>query len=236
MDVWLPSVLAPRLAFSTAIESVYGRLGKSESILASAAAHHRLVWIHPFLDGNGRVARLMSHAMLLEALDTGAVWSVARGMARNVEEYKTLLANCDLPRRNDLDGRGNLSEEALAEFTQFFLTICVDQVEFMEGLMQPERLRARILLWAEEEIRLVLLPQKSGSILEAVLYRGEIPRGEADTIVGTGERQARRIVSALERRGILESESPRGPLRLTFPAALGHRWMPGLFPEKVGDR
>jgi Fic family protein len=194
------------------------------------------VWIHPFLDGNGRVARLMSHAMLLEALDTGAVWSVARGMARNVEEYKTLLANCDLPRRNDLDGRGNLSEEALAEFTQFFLTICVDQVEFMEGLMQPERLRARILLWAEEEIRLGLLPQKSGSILEAVLYRGEIPRGEADTIVGTGERQARRIVSALERRGILESESPRGPLRLTFPAALGHRWMPGLFPEKVGDR
>jgi len=222
--------------FLDRFEAVYGRLGKSESILASAAAHHRLVWIHPFLDGNGRVARLMSHAMLLEALDTGAVWSVARGMARNVEEYKTLLANCDLPRRNDLDGRGNLSEEALAEFTQFFLTICVDQVEFMEGLMQPERLRARILLWAEEEIRLGLLPQKSGSILEAVLYRGELPRGEADTIVGTGERQARRIVSALERRGVLESESPRGPLRLTFPAALGHRWMPGLFPEKVGDR
>jgi Fic family protein len=222
--------------FLDRFEAVYGRLGKSESILASAAAHHRLVWIHPFLDGNGRVARLMSHAMLLEALDTGAVWSVARGMARNVEEYKTLLANCDLPRRNDLDGRGNLSEEALAEFTQFFLTICVDQVEFMEGLMQPERLRARILLWAEEEIRLGLLPQKSGSILEAVLYRGEIPRGETDTIVGTGERQARRIVSALERRGVLESESPRGPLRLTFPAALGHRWMPGLFPEKVGDR
>ena len=31
-------------------------------------------WIHPFIDGNG-VARLMSHARLLDTLDTGAVWS-----------------------------------------------------------------------------------------------------------------------------------------------------------------
>ena len=215
-------------------EQVYGNIGKSESILATAAAHHRLLWVHPFLDGNGRVARLMSHAMLLGTLDTGAVWSVARGLARNVHEYKTLLANCDLPRRNDLDGRGNLGEEALAEFTRFFLTVCIDQVNFMEGLMQPDRLRTRILLWAEEEIRLGLLPPKSGAILGAILYRGELPRGEADTIVGTGERQARRIVSALIEHGVLESETPRGPLRLTFPAALGHRWMPGLFPEKVG--
>jgi Fic family protein len=222
--------------FLERFEEVYRSLGKTESILAAAAAHHRLVWIHPFLDGNGRVARLMSHAMLLEILDTGSVWSVARGLARNVEEYKTRLANCDMARRNDLDGRGNLSEEALAEFSRFFLTVCIDQVAFMEGLMQPERLRVRILLWAEEEIRLGLLPRKSGSILEAILYRGELPRGEAETVAGTGERQARRIVSALEKRGVLESESPRAPLRLTFPAALGYRWMPGLFPEKIGDQ
>ena len=182
---------------------------------------------------NGRVARLMSHSMLLELLDTGAVWSVARGLARNVEEYKTHLANCDLTRRNDLDGRGTLSEEALTEFTRFFLSVCIDQVTFMENLVQPHRLRTRILLWAEEEIRLGSLPRKSGSILEAVLYRGELPRGDATTVVGTGERQARRIVSALVDKGVLVSESPRAPLRLTFPAALASRWMPGLFPEKA---
>jgi hypothetical protein len=77
---------------------------------------------------------------------TGAVWSIARGLARNVDAYKGHLAACDLPRRNDLDGRGNLSEEKLAEFTKFFLTICIDQVAFMENLMQPDQLRARILL------------------------------------------------------------------------------------------
>jgi hypothetical protein len=120
-----------------------------------------LAWMHPFLDGNGRVVRLMSHATMLETLDTGALWSVARGLARNVDAYKMHLANCDQKRRNDLDGRGTLSEEALAEFTRFFLTICVDQVEFMENLIQPDRLRARILLWAEEEIRVKSLPAKS---------------------------------------------------------------------------
>jgi Fic family protein len=219
--------------FLERFENVYGRLGKTETIIGSAAAHHRLLWMHPFLDGNGRVARLMSHAVLLDTLDTGAVWSVARGLARNVQQYKQLLANCDQTRRNDLDGRGTLSEEALAEFTQFFLTVCIDQVTFMESLVQPDRLRARILLWAEEEIRLGHLPPKSGSILEAVLYRGELPRGDAEAIVGTGARQARRIVSALVEFGVLESDSPRAPLRLTFPATLAQRWMPGLFPEKA---
>jgi Fic family protein len=214
-------------------EEVYGRLGKTETILATAAAHHRLAWIHPFLDGNGRVARLMSHATLLEALDTGAVWSIARGLARNVNAYKGHLAACDLTRRNDFDGRGNLSEENLAEFTRFFLTTCIDQVAFMEGLMQPQQLRARILLWAEEEIRLDRLPPKSGAILEALLYRGELPRADTAGIVGTGERQARRVVSALIERGVLLSDSSRAPLRLAFPATLASRWMPGLFPERL---
>jgi Fic family protein len=222
------------LRFLKRFEEAYSRLGKAETILATAAAHHRLAWIHPFLDGNGRVARLMSHATLLEALDTGAVWSVARGLARNVAAYKGHLAACDMPRRNDLDGRGNLSEEALAEFTRFFLATCLDQVTFMEGLMQPDSLRTRILLWTEEEIRRNRLAPKSGAILEAVLYRGELPRGDAAGIVGTGDRQARRVVSALIERGVLISASSRAPLRLAFPAVLASRWMPGLFPDQLG--
>jgi Fic family protein len=220
--------------FMKRFEDVYGQLGKTGSILNTAAAHHRLVWIHPFCDGNGRVARLMSHAMLLETLDTGSVWSVARGLARNVEAYKRHLAACDQTRRNDLDGRGNLSDEALADFADFFLRTCIDQVTFMESLMQPEHLRARILTWAAEEIRLGALPPKSGNILEAVLYRGELPRRDAGGVVGAGERQARRIVSALLEKGVLVSDSTRAPLHLVFPATLASRWMPGLFPEKTG--
>ena len=219
--------------FLSRFAEVYGTLNKTDSILATATAHHRLLWIHPFLDGNGRVARLMSHAMLLESLDTGDAWSVARGLARNVEAYKRHLVACDQPRRNDLDGRGQMSEEALAAFAEFFLGICIDQVDFMESLVQPDRLRTRIRVWAEEEIRLGQLPAKSENVLEAVLYRGELPRGDAGGVVNTGDRQARRIVSALLDHGVLVSESPRAPLRLVFPAKLASRWMPGLFPDQA---
>jgi Fic family protein len=219
--------------FLQRFEEVYAGLGKTETLLAAAAAHHRLLWIHPFLDGNGRVARLMSHAMFLDTLDTGAVWSIARGLARNLESYKAHLAACDQSRRNDLDGRGNLSEESLAEFTRFFLTTCIDQVRFMEQLMQPDHLRARIAVWAQEQIRLELLPSQSDRLLEAVLYRGELPRADTADIVGTGERQARRVVAALVERGVLISDSSRAPLRLALPAALAARWMPGLFPDQL---
>jgi len=220
--------------FLSRFQEVYGSLGTADTVIAAAAAHHRLVWIHPFLDGNGRVARLLSHAMLLDTLHTGAVWSIARGLARDVQAYKGHLAACDQTRRNDLDGRGHLSEENLAEFTKYFLTTCIDQVSFMESLIQPDRLSARILTWAEEEIRLNHLPPKSGAILQAVLFRGELPRADAPGIVGTGERQARRIVSALLDQNVLISDSTRAPLRLAFPAALAPRWMPGLFPERTG--
>ncbi len=121
--------------FLARFESAYSNLGKTETILALAAMHHRFLWIHPFLDGNGRVARLMSHATTLDVLEMGGVWSIARGLARNVNEYKAHLANCDLSRRNDLDGRGHLSEEALVDFTKFFLETCIDQVSFMEKLV-----------------------------------------------------------------------------------------------------
>jgi len=218
--------------FLERFQQVYSNLGKLELIIAVAAAHHRLLWIHPFADGNGRVARLVSHALLLEFLDTGGVWSVARGLARNVERYKTLLANCDRPRRNDLDGRGDLSEEALAEFTQFFLQACLDQVAFMESLVQPDRLRHRVLAWAREEVAIGALLPKSELLLEAILYRGEMPRNEIPNLLGVGERQARRIVSAIVGRNVLTSNSPRSPLTLAFPARLAPRWMPGLFPEK----
>jgi Fic family protein len=220
--------------FLTRFEEAYQGRGRTEQILCAASAHHRLLWIHPFVDGNGRVARLMSHAMLLESLDSGGIWSIARGLARTESTYKGHLAACDLERRNDLDGRGARSEEALAALTKYFLERCLDQIRFMESLVQPDRLRDRILTWAAEETRLSDLPPKAGAVLEAILYRGELPRGEVPDLLGYKERQARRVVAALIARNVVVSESSRAPLRLNFAAKLAPRWMPGLFPEKTG--
>jgi len=219
--------------FMTRFEDGYCGLGKTETIFAAAAAHHRLLWIHPFLDGNGRVARLMSYSLLLDALDTGGIWSIARGLARNETRYKALLTACDLPRRNDLDGRGNLSEEALAEFTRFFLETCIDQVKFMEELVAPDKLRARIFAWANEEIRTKTLLPQSLTILERLLYQGKLARDEITSMFDVTPRQARRYVEPLTDLGVLVSETTRAPYHLAFPAKLAPQWMPGLFPEKL---
>ena len=217
--------------FLERMHQAYRGAGRIESILAAACAHHRLLWVHPFVDGNGRVARLMSYAMLRAALDTRGLWSVARGLARRETDYKEHLAACDTDRRGDMDGRGTLSEGALASFTAFFLRVSIDQVEFMAGLMQAERLRDRIMIWAEEEMRAGALPPKSDIVLRAILYQGVLERGEVDSMLGMSERAARRITSALLKAGAITSESTRAPLRLAFPAKYAERWMPGLFPE-----
>ena len=218
--------------FLDRMHEAYSRPGRIGSILTAACAHHRLLWVHPFLDGNGRVARLMSYAMLRKTLDTRGLWSVARGLARQETAYKAHLAACDSPRRGDRDGRGTLSEAALAAFVGFFLRGCIDQVEFMHSLMRPDRLRDRILIWAEEEIRAGTLPPKADQVLKAVLYRGQLARGEVDAMLGVSDRTARRVTAALLDAGALSSASPRAPLQLAFPAKYAGRWMPGLFPDR----
>jgi Fic family protein len=221
--------------FMQRYSEAYDGMGRAQTIISAAAAHHRLVWIHPFLDGNGRVARLISHAMMSEALESAGIWSIARGLARNVEAYKGHLAECDLPRRNDLDGRGALSDEALASFTKFFLETCIDQVGFMRDLLQPDKLRSRILTWADEEMRLSGLSSGAAKILEAILYRGELPRGDIPALLGVADRTAARVTSQLNGFGVITSASSRSPWRLALPATLAHRWLPGLYPVSASQ-
>lgn len=218
--------------FMQRFELAYQYANKIDLIIATATAHHRLLWLHPFLDGNGRVARLMSYAMLREVLNTGGVWSIARGLARHVHSYKDHLAACDEPRQGNTDGRGALSEARLAAFAEFFLKTCIDQVRFMEQIIQPERLRQRILLWAEEEIKLGNLPASADIVLESLLYRGSLTRADIVRLLNCSERHARRVSSHLIKVGVLRSESVRSPFYLAFPAALAGRWLPGLFPEQ----
>ena len=200
-------------------------------IIALGATHHRLLWIHPFYDGNGRVTRLMSHASLQRCGVGSSLWSVARGLARNVEKYKGLLTAADEPRRGDLDGRGTLSTKALIEFCEFFLTICIDQVDFMASLLEPKDLLRRMRFHIEEEVQAGNLPKGSFPILREALLTGEVSRGRAGEITGYGERMARNVVSYLLKKGYLKSGSPRSPLVLAFPIDAVERWFPRLYPS-----
>ncbi len=218
--------------FLTRFDEAYDaqKLSKTSRIIAAAAAHHRLLWIHPFYDGNGRVTRLMSHAALLRLGIGSELWSVARGLARNVESYKSLLQAADEPRRDDLDGGGTLSHAALVGFCRFFLQTCMDQIDFMADLLDFRTLSERIRIYVEEEIAFRHLPKGSYPLLREALLVGEFERGQAETLTGYKERQARDVLTALLKAGLLVSDGPRAPVRLGFPIDVVERWFPLLYP------
>jgi Fic family protein len=195
--------------------------------------HHRLVWIHPFLDGNGRAARLVVHALLRRMGVGSPLWAVSRGFARNVDRYKALLQAADEPRRGDLDGRGSLSEAALIDFNHFFLEQSLDQVSFMAGLIDVDRLLDRILRHIREEIDAHRIDERSEIVVRSIFQSGELPRSEIDRMLGISERTRARIINSLLERKMLQSDSHRSPVRLLFSAENAERWMPGLFPAKV---
>lgn len=219
-------------------DTAYGSpsLSKTRQIQAVGAVHHRFLWIHPFLDGNGRVARLMSHA-LFKRLDIGtSLWSVARGLARDEGRYKSLLAQADQPREGDLDGRGNLTQRGLIEFCKFFLIQSVDQIRFMGGLLEPTTLLTRMEIYVEEEVRAKRLMRGSFAVLREAVMSGEVARSKIPTLTGYEERGARNVTAGLVERGLLTAVTHRAPLRLAFPADVAERWFPNLYPASAGSR
>lgn len=210
----------------------FERLGKASRIISMAAAHHRLNYIHPFPDGNGRVSRLMSHAMA-HASGTGAhgLWSISRGLARGLEsrsEYKRMMDHADTPRQGDLDGRGNFSQRALSEFVLWFLKVALDQVQFMSGLFEFDTLSRRFRNYVERNDK---LKRESIPLLEEALIRGEFERGDIVRITGLPERSARRVLSDVIDTGLLASDTPKGPVSLRFPVDSLEVLFPRLFPE-----
>ena len=211
--------------FQIAARSASGR------IIAIASAHHRLNYIHPFPDGNGRVSRLMSHAMALEAGIGGqGLWSVSRGLARGLTdrgEYKRMMDMADSPRRGDRDGRGNLSEAALKTYCEWFLKVALDQITFSAKLFDLGGLEKRYRRLVEDTVD----DKRAPDLISAVLRYGALERGEAQIVLKTSERTARNTLSKLTSSGYLSSASPKTPVRLAFPLDYRERLFPNLFAD-----
>jgi Fic family protein len=206
-------------------------MGRAGRIIAMAAAHHRFNYIHPFPDGNGRVSRLMSHALAWHAgIAAHGLWSISRGLARGLEsgtEYKRMMDLADTPRESDLDGRGNLSERALIEFIAWFLRVALDQVTFMSELFDLDNLAGRLRTFVARQNR---FKPEAAALLEQTLVRGEIERGEASRITGLPVRTAQRLLNDLVGEGLLASATPKGAVSLRFPANSLDALFPRLYP------
>ncbi len=217
--------------FLARYEAVYGAPGpRDQRLLVAAAAHHRLAWVHPFLDGNGRATRLVTHSALA-GLSEG-LWSIGRGLARRRDEYYERLRDADSPRRGDLDGRGNLSEDGLRRWCEFFLEVCDDQVSFMARMLDLDAMKDRLL--ALTTFRAATDGRIRGEValpLHHLFAAGPVTRGEFKQLTGLGDRTAQTQLSQLLEVGLLESESPRGPVSFGMPLDALQFMFPELYPE-----
>ena len=209
------------------------------SVVALAAAHHRLAWMHPFLDGNGRVTRLHTHLLLHGWGLTSGLWSPMRGFARAEAKYKALLQAADEHRRGDLDGRGNLTQAGLVEWIEYTLEVCTDQVEFMVQQLRVGGMRDRIQAALAYETAVV----KSGVREEALIplhylfaTQGELGRADFKAMTGLGDRVATSLLSALLHRGFLATDSSYGSLRFAIPRHALRFYFPALWPEAEQDQ
>ncbi len=227
-----PPIATSIPAFLKRFDAVYNPRGLSgiRQVIAVASSHHRLLWIHPFYDGNGRVTRLFSHSYLKHIGVGSSLWSVSRGLSRTSDKYKSLLMQADMVRQGDLDGRGNLTARGLKEFCLYFLETCIDQVDYMASILEPSDLLIRMEIYIEEEVRAGRLLKGSFPLLREALLAGSFERGKAASITGYQDRQARKVLSSLLEKEMLVSESHKSPVKLGFPIDVVERWFPKLYP------
>jgi Fic family protein len=211
----------------------YSRAGEN-AVIALMAAHHRLAWIHPFIDGNGRTARLHTHLGLSALGLTQGLWSPMRGLAREQGNYYDRLIAADQVRQGDLDGRGVLTEKGLIEFIEFFMHICLDQVSFMSGMLDIPSFEARLaqMLAAEstkEETK--SLKVEAAQPLAYLATVGSMDRTRFKGMMGLAARTADRTLADLFKLGIVSSKTPKGPVELALPLHLFRYLFPRLWPE-----
>jgi Fic family protein len=207
-----------------------------DRLIAMAASHHRLTWLHPFRDGNGRVARLFSGLYLAASgINTSNLWSLSRGLSRNKRQYMFELWTTDA-----LDEKSShyFNEDLLADFCEYFLKVCLDQIGFMEKLLHLDQIEARIDWYVQSRQRQShpSIHPDAAKLLRAVFMRGTIARGKVPEILNMSERSGRRVVSGLLNEGLLQSQSHRAPLTIGFPLEALPFYFPDLYdPSVIGE-
>lgn len=229
-------------AFLERWRSVYTALPDGDTALVGlACSHQRLAWIHPFKDGNGRVSRLHTHVALNAMGLTNGLWSPMRGLARTHQQYYDALHNADSLRMGNYDGRGALSQGGLVAWVRYFLGICIDQVDFMDKMLNLQDFKSRLetLLIVEQAKGKSGIKTAALLPLHYIAISGPVERGQFKSMTGLTERTADRLLKALLDYKLLVSDSPRGDVYMGIPLESLQFLFPKLWPEaetSVADR
>jgi Fic family protein len=161
----------------------------------AGVAHWAVTWIHPFADGNGRMARLLTGMVLLrEGFLERRVFSFERHYARDKDAYLLALRTV---RRHDKN---------LGAWLEYFLDGLAREYERVaERVETLTRISAHVLAGTELNLR-----QEQALTDLVVGHRSRFTRAEYQQVAGVGLSTAKEDVADLVQAGVLRVNR-RGP-------------------------
>lgn len=146
-------------------------------LLKVAQAHHRFAWIHPFSNGNGRVVRLFTYALLLKygfnVSQGGRLLNPTAVFCNDRERYYAMLAAAD-----------HGADEALHAWSLYVLQGVRDELTKVDQLARYEVLKNSILLPALEWSRTrSLIDGDELKLLQMAVENGVFKAGDIDHVM-----------------------------------------------------
>lgn len=144
-------------------------------LMKVALAHHRFAWVHPFSNGNGRVVRLLTYAMLIkygfQVSAGGRLLNPAAVFCADRNRYYTMLSQAD---------SGESAE--LESWCTYVLGGIRDELEKVSRLADYTHLQAAVLLpaVAQARERQLITPQEE-AVLQATIRAGIVKAGDLVT-------------------------------------------------------
>ncbi|WP_312677431.1 Fic family protein [Microbacterium sp.] len=171
-----------------------------EQMLQIAIAHHRFVWIHPFRNGNGRVARLFTYAMLRRTIFATRGYSALNPTSvfgNDREAYISALERAD-----------DLSEAGTTAWIEFFATGIHADLARLLALQDHDYVTGELVTPALATLtRDGVISAREERALGEVLRLGVAKAGDLeDLLTGTPSHRSREIRVLLD-RGLLAHAS-----------------------------
>lgn len=141
-------------------------------LMKIAIAHHRFAWIHPFGNGNGRVVRLLTYALLIKygfrMSAGGRVLNPTAVFCNNRDRYYQMLSTADAGKDKDI-----------LEWAEYVLSGIVEELTKLDKLTNYTFLKQKILFPAlfNSKERKIITPEEF-TILRLSVEKGQLRAGD----------------------------------------------------------
>jgi Fic family protein len=136
-------------------------------LLKIAIVHHRFLWIHPFTNGNGRTARLITYAMLVKYgfnVNAGRILNPTAVFCNSRGDYYDNLAKADTQ-----------TDDGILDWCQYVLNGLKIEIEKVDKLADYTYLKTQILIPAVEyAVKNSSIREIEGKIIKVVIEKQEI--------------------------------------------------------------